>query len=723
MVLPLLFINYKNNKYKNEYAYKQVVKCYNLPEFMYEGFFQFLIEKYNNEDIYKIDEIIKPSYEETKLYPLKIICNKNLGNFLIKKEKILVVDDIMENNKVYIKIDNDKNQYNNKDDAIFHNIQINVDDKNECIQKVSFENNNMYIDQGKKTKIEDKQYIDNNIFNNLVDNYNVSLKEDNNVTYGDYAYSNVDNSVYDENYMMDKRNVQSVERHMNKNKKEVEYCEYVDDERNNVPHNNKNNKKNKNNNNNINTYENKYDYYSCCYSDQFDESDSNYSFICCHNNNIITCQQTFSFNHEHQKYKNKNVKYIEDQNKNTCDYASNTSETKSGYSSYKYNNIINYKNNQKNNKKCKKCKKIFYIHFVEGNVQELIQDINEEDKSKIEEDIIDKILNEEKENINKKHVTNDTYNINNKNNSIEGYIYNLHNQNYYQNNEEYVNSLQMETGRINQEDKSDITLSTCCMQSEKNKENETYDKLVQNGTYDKLVQNGKYDKLVQNETYDKVVQNGTYEEHIFDDNKEKDLIYSSMKSDYSNTNVKENDMKVIWPNKLSWKEISNEIKRKLCVVIKNKPAEWNHYDLQNFLVSQFHNKNYIPTFQDIFITKSCPTIATVAFKNEEERNYFLDHQKFKLPNFKHHHNDFNKNNMYYNKYSNFLVLQEYVISYNTQSNINQKKYYQDKYEQNIYKDYESRQKRKYNNFYDHYNHNFHSKKYSDVAINKYKKKK
>ncbi|ETW52384.1 hypothetical protein PFUGPA_05392 [Plasmodium falciparum Palo Alto/Uganda] len=209
---------------------------------------------------------------------------------------------------------------------------------------------------------------------------------------------------------------------------------------------------------------------------------------------------------------------------------------------------------------------------------------------------------------------------------------------------------------------------------------------------------------------------------MLDDNKEKDLIHSSMKSDYSNTIVKENDMKVIWPNKLSWKEISNEIKKKLCVVIKNKPAEWNHYDLQNFLVSQFHNKNYIPTFQDIFITKSCPTIATVAFKNEEERNYFLDHQKFKLPNLKHHHKDLNKNNIYYNKYSNFLVLQEYVISYNTQSNNNPKKYYQDKYEQNIYKDYESRQKRKYNNFYDHYNHNFHSKKYSDVSINKYKKK-
>ncbi|KYN93569.1 hypothetical protein PGSY75_0007600B, partial [Plasmodium gaboni] len=220
-----------------------------------------------------------------------------------------------------------------------------------------------------------------------------------------------------------------------------------------------------------------------------------------------------------------------------------------------------------------------------------------------------------------------------------------------------------------------------------------------------------------------IEQNNKNVESFLDNNEENNLINSSKQSSYSNRNIKEHDIKVTWPNKLSWKEISNEIKQKLCVVIKNKPAEWNHYDLQNFLVSQFHNKNYIPTFQDIFITKSCPTIATVAFKNEEERNYFLDHQKFKLPPFKHYHNDLNKNNIYYNKYSNFLVLQEYVISYNTQSNNNHKKYYQDKYEQHTYNHYDSKHKRKYNNnYYDHYNQNLNSKKYSDVSINKYRKK-
>ncbi|GAW79633.1 hypothetical protein, conserved [Plasmodium gonderi] len=145
---------------------------------------------------------------------------------------------------------------------------------------------------------------------------------------------------------------------------------------------------------------------------------------------------------------------------------------------------------------------------------------------------------------------------------------------------------------------------------------------------------------------------------------------------------------MIWPSNLGWKEISEEIKEKLCVVIKNKPAEWSDYDLRKFIESQFSSTDRCPVFEDIFLTKSCPTIATVAFKNEILRENFLKHHKFKLPSsIKTYTNDRNygssnntSGNYYYNnRYSNFLTLEEYMISRNgTQLNNQKKHLYQKK---------------------------------------------
>ncbi|KJP89527.1 hypothetical protein AK88_00738 [Plasmodium fragile] len=136
----------------------------------------------------------------------------------------------------------------------------------------------------------------------------------------------------------------------------------------------------------------------------------------------------------------------------------------------------------------------------------------------------------------------------------------------------------------------------------------------------------------------------------------------------------------IWPSHLGWKEISEQIKSKLCVVIKNKPAEWSDYDLRKFIESQFSGSNHFPVFEDIFLTKSCPTIATLAFKNERLRDHFLKCHKFKLPSsIRRYAHDGNRGggnttaSYHYNsRYSNFLILQEYIVSHNA-SHINNAK--------------------------------------------------
>ncbi|EUD67099.1 hypothetical protein C922_02683 [Plasmodium inui San Antonio 1] len=119
----------------------------------------------------------------------------------------------------------------------------------------------------------------------------------------------------------------------------------------------------------------------------------------------------------------------------------------------------------------------------------------------------------------------------------------------------------------------------------------------------------------------------------------------------------------IWPSHLGWKEISEEIKSKLCVVIKNKPAEWSDYDLRKFIESQFSGTNHFPVFEDIFLTKNCPNIATVAFKNERLKENFLKCQKFKLPSsIRRYGNDGSYHHS--SRYSSFLILQEYIVSHN-----------------------------------------------------------
>ncbi|SBT32558.1 conserved Plasmodium protein, unknown function [Plasmodium ovale wallikeri] len=137
-----------------------------------------------------------------------------------------------------------------------------------------------------------------------------------------------------------------------------------------------------------------------------------------------------------------------------------------------------------------------------------------------------------------------------------------------------------------------------------------------------------------------------------------------------------------WPKHLRWKEIPEDIKEKFCVVVKNKPPEWNEYDLRKFIESQYVNKKYAPIFEDIFITKNCPTIATVALKDELAKKKFLSNEKFKLPyslrrfNYDNNSNSSNTNYYYSNRHSNFLLLQEYMVSHNlNQANCYKKQFH------------------------------------------------
>ncbi|CXI23111.1 conserved Plasmodium protein, unknown function [Plasmodium berghei] len=106
--LPLL-MNEQSKRLSNNKSNLEdyVIKCYNIPPNINETIFEYLCELLNDKS-YKIKKIIKPINQETCSYPWKIICNDKLASFLLKRKKIIIYDDSEKNNKIYVKITPDE---------------------------------------------------------------------------------------------------------------------------------------------------------------------------------------------------------------------------------------------------------------------------------------------------------------------------------------------------------------------------------------------------------------------------------------------------------------------------------------------------------------------------------------------------------------------------------------------------------------------------------------
>eukprot|EP00922_Rhytidocystis_sp_ex-Travisia-forbesii_P042320 GHVS01063224.1.p1 GENE.GHVS01063224.1~~GHVS01063224.1.p1 ORF type:complete len:397 (+),score=15.32 GHVS01063224.1:132-1322(+) len=89
--------------------------------------------------------------------------------------------------------------------------------------------------------------------------------------------------------------------------------------------------------------------------------------------------------------------------------------------------------------------------------------------------------------------------------------------------------------------------------------------------------------------------------------------------------------RAVWPVETPWRDVSDEAKRKLCVVFRNKPAEWDRGFLEDFMHSQFEGDPNAPIIQSIFMTKQFPKLATIACHDETSRNRFMRIGVFKLP--------------------------------------------------------------------------------------------
>eukprot|EP00922_Rhytidocystis_sp_ex-Travisia-forbesii_P042321 GHVS01063225.1.p1 GENE.GHVS01063225.1~~GHVS01063225.1.p1 ORF type:complete len:394 (+),score=12.41 GHVS01063225.1:106-1182(+) len=89
--------------------------------------------------------------------------------------------------------------------------------------------------------------------------------------------------------------------------------------------------------------------------------------------------------------------------------------------------------------------------------------------------------------------------------------------------------------------------------------------------------------------------------------------------------------RAVWPVETPWRDVSDEAKRKFCVVFRNKPAEWDRGLLEDFMLSQFEGDPNAPIIQSIFMTKQFPKLATIACHDETSRNRFMRIGAFKLP--------------------------------------------------------------------------------------------
>ncbi|CRG93498.1 conserved Plasmodium protein, unknown function [Plasmodium gallinaceum] len=344
-------------------------------------------------------------------------------------------------------------------------------------------------------------------------------------------------------------------------------------------------------------------------------------------------------------------------------------------------NIFIENMNRKKRKRKNQYVNKFFIYFYKGSIDEIIDDIREEDKNKISSNI--QIKKE-----NNKICLNDD-NIDNKNDTVK---------------DSYLIKQEQEIQVDKKKKEKDLQ-----KQRVDNEKDDLYNIVKEEEEEEKEKEKDKNSEKKKD-----------IESCIKHNNFSLNELNNYRKNECNNNKIK--DVK-IWPRHLYWKEISDEVKEKFCVVIKNKPPQWNEYELQEFLESQFSNKTFIPKFEYIFITKSFPTIATIAFKDEISKKKFLELQKLKLPssqkNYNNDYNNYNNSSKYNNnyninnsKFSNFLVIQEYMIS-NSSNYLNNKK---NGYEKN--ESFFNFQLKKKNKNYEI--SNGESSNNIDVSLNKYK---
>ncbi|VTZ68956.1 conserved Plasmodium protein, unknown function [Plasmodium chabaudi chabaudi] len=165
MSLPLL-TNEKPKKLSNNKSNLEdyVIKCYNIPANINETIFEYLCELLNDKS-YEIKKIIKPINQETCNYPWKIICNDKLASFLLKKKKIFIYDDSEKSRKIYVKIatDEEDKETNNASDndlnnSCYEQTENENTEKNKNIEEDiphSEKNENVEIKKNKKVTIFD----------------------------------------------------------------------------------------------------------------------------------------------------------------------------------------------------------------------------------------------------------------------------------------------------------------------------------------------------------------------------------------------------------------------------------------------------------------------------------------------------------------------------------------------------------------------------------------
>ncbi|SBS92474.1 conserved Plasmodium protein, unknown function [Plasmodium ovale] len=319
-----------------------------------------------------------------------------------------------------------------------------------------------------------------------------------------------------------------------------------------------------------------------------------------------------------------------------------------------YDLLETLKRKKKHLKKKKNSRKKFPIYFIEGALDEVIEDIREEDRKKILP-------------------------------SVEETIHDC---------EMSLHFGRSEDGTIDQKVKTERDSESAHCKGEemgvtkKGKVEEEEKQAGKQGDKLRATTGKKYDE--KKEILENYGVEGNLSKYQPNTSSEKSRNKTNKRDDQNGSEIvggcKTDDTLKRWPKHLRWKEIPEDIKEKFCVVVKNKPPEWNEYDLRKFIESQYVNKKYAPIFEDIFITKNCPTIATVALKDELAKKKFLSNEKFKLPyslrkfNYDNNSNSSKTNYYYSNRYSSFLLLQEYMISHNLNQTNYYKKQFHDKNE-------------------------------------------
>ncbi|KEG00929.1 conserved Plasmodium protein, unknown function [Plasmodium vinckei vinckei] len=351
-----------------------VIKCYNIPTNINETIFEYLCELLNDKS-YEIKKIIKPINQETCDYPWKIICNEKLASFLLKKKKIFIYDDSEKNNKIYVKISsNEDKEVSNVSDNDLNNSCSDKDDnekngeKNVEKDESSDQNDDVEIKRKKKVTLFDggdeenikgpmKRCEHSNIW---YCQYNNKCEEsDSSESFSDWSSdSNSDYSMDEKNKTFSDNNSESSdysnnsdqgsehnEKSFNKNRGRSKYSQGNSSE-------NESAKNSIYNKNDEQSKENVKKYIEDCMKEGEKKNKKKYKWDNISKGIIKDIPIGALTNEEYEFLEKINMKY-----------------------SKKFSKISDNGSDKKKSKK-------FFIYFYEGNNDEIIQDIREEDINK-----------------------------------------------------------------------------------------------------------------------------------------------------------------------------------------------------------------------------------------------------------------------------------------------------------------------------------------------------